>query len=50
MRDSAKLLTAADSPKDTSQTYPLLLFRTQSGVLPYGEEQFPAMLQAAVHA
>src|SRR4029450_299855 len=41
MRDGAKLFTAVYSPKDTTQTYPLLLFRTQSGVLPYGQEQFP---------
>lgn len=44
MRDGAKLFTAVYSPKDTTQTYPLLLFRRQSGVLPYGEDQFPGSL------
>lgn len=44
MRDGVKLFTAVYSPKDASKTYPILFFRTQSGVLPYGEDQFPAML------
>jgi len=44
MRDGAKLFTAVYSPQDTSQTYPLLLFRTQSGVLPYGADQLPVTL------
>lgn len=49
MRDGAKLFTAVYSPKDASQTYPILLHRTQSGVLPYGEDQFPASLGPSAH-
>lgn len=41
MRDGAHLFTAVYVPKDTSQKYPLLMIRTQSGVRPYGEDQFP---------
>src|SRR5690349_3581277 len=32
MRDGARLFTAVYSPKDTQQTYPLLMIRTQSGL------------------
>ena len=49
MRDGARLFTAVYSPKDTTQDYPLLLFRTQSGVLPYGEDQFPGVLGPSPH-
>lgn len=49
MRDGAKLFTAVYSPKDTSKSYPILMIRTQSGVLPYGEDQFPAMLGPSAH-
>lgn len=49
MRDGARLFTAVYRPKDDSQTYPILLFRTQSGVLPYGEDQFPAVLGPSPH-
>lgn len=41
MRDGVKLFTAVYSPKDVGQTYPMLLIRTQSGVRPYGGDQFP---------
>ncbi len=41
MRDGARLFIAVYSPKDTTGTYPFLMIRTQSGVLPYGEDQFP---------
>lgn len=41
MRDGARLFTAVYSPKDTSQSYPLLMIRTQSGVRPYGTDQYP---------
>lgn len=44
MRDGMRLFTAVYSPRDTSQTYPILLTRTQSGVLPYGEDKFPSQL------
>ncbi|MBL8829644.1 MAG: CocE/NonD family hydrolase [Planctomycetaceae bacterium] len=49
MRDGAKLFTAVYTPKDHSQTYPLLLFRTQSGIPPYGADQFPANLGPSAH-
>jgi hypothetical protein len=38
MRDGAKLFTVVYSPKDTSNTYPLLLCRTPYNVAPYGTE------------
>jgi hypothetical protein len=40
MRDGVRLFTAVYSPRDTSQKYPLLMIRTQSGVLPYGPDQY----------
>lgn len=49
MRDGVRLFTAVYAPKDKSQTYPLLLFRTQSGIAPYGEDQFPASLGPSSH-
>lgn len=44
MRDGARLFTAVYSPKDTTQTYPLLMVRTQSGLRPYGADQYPETL------
>src|SRR3954453_1548304 len=41
MRDGARLFTAVYAPKDTSQKYPILMIRTQSGVRPYGVDQYP---------
>ena len=41
MRDGVKLFTAVYAPKDTSQTWPFFLTRTQSGVRPYGADQYP---------
>jgi len=49
MRDGAKLFTAVYTPKDKSQTYPIMLTRTQSGVMPYGEDKFPATLGPGAH-
>ncbi len=49
MRDGARLFTAVYSPKDTTQPYPMLLFRTQSGVSPYGEDQYPGTLGPSAH-
>src|SRR5262245_25278598 len=49
MRDGAKLFTAVYSPKDASQKYPIILYRTQSGVPPYGEDQFPPALGPSTH-
>ena len=40
MRDGARLYTAVYTPKDTSRKYPILLTRTQSGVEPYGADQY----------
>ena len=44
MRDGARLFTAVFAPKDTTQTYPLLLVRTQSGARPYGPDEYPNTL------
>lgn len=41
MRDGVHLFTAVYVPKDSSQKYPLLMIRTQSGVRPYGVDQYP---------
>ena len=40
MRDGVKIFTAVLSPKDTSKTYPILLYRTPYSIRFYGEE-FP---------
>src|SRR5882724_11154257 len=39
-RDGVKLYTIVYTPKDTSQTYPILLLRTPYGIGPYDEEKF----------
>jgi putative CocE/NonD family hydrolase len=41
MRDGVRLFTAVYTPKDASQRYPMLMIRTQSGVRPYGTDQYP---------
>ena len=38
MRDGVKLYTIVYSPKDTTQKYPLLIFRTPYNIAPYGTE------------
>jgi hypothetical protein len=40
MRDGVRLFTAVYAPKDTSQTYPILLNRTPYSVAPYGADQY----------
>lgn len=40
MRDGARLFTAVYVPKKTDQPHPLLMIRTQSGVKPYGSDQY----------
>ena len=40
MRDGVKLFTAAYSPKDTSQKYPILLNRTPYSCAPYGADAY----------
>ncbi len=46
MRDGKKLFTAVYAPKDTSQTYPILLTRTPYSVAPYGVDRYPGDLGA----
>jgi len=41
MRDGAKLFTSIYSPKDTSQSYPILLQRTPYSCRPYGVDTLP---------
>jgi putative CocE/NonD family hydrolase len=41
MRDGVRLFTAVYVPKDASRKYPVLMIRTQSGVRPYGPDQYP---------
>ena len=41
MRDGVKLFTAVYSPKDTSEKYPVIIWRTPYNVGPYGESKFP---------
>jgi putative CocE/NonD family hydrolase len=40
MRDGSRLFTIVYAPKDTSHTYPVMLFRTPYSVGPYGPETF----------
>jgi putative CocE/NonD family hydrolase len=44
MRDGKKLFTAVYVPKDTSQSYPILMIRTPYYDSPYGEDQYPEHL------
>lgn len=44
MRDGVKLFTAVYSPKDRSQTYPILMNRTPYSVRPYGADQYRGSL------
>jgi hypothetical protein len=41
MRDGVRLVTAVYTPKDKSQTHPILLYRTPYSVRPYGEDKYP---------
>src|SRR5262252_1272097 len=40
MRDGVKLFTTVYAPKDTSQSYPILLTRTPYSVAPYGPDAY----------
>src|SRR5215475_11213612 len=40
MRDGVKLFTSVYMPKDTSQSYPILLTRTPYSVAPYGPDAY----------
>ena len=44
MRDGLKLFTAVYVPKDSSQSYPIMLERTPYGVEPYGVDRYPSYL------
>lgn len=44
MRDGVHLFTSIYMPKDTSQTYPILMRRTPYSVRPYGESEYPGSL------
>jgi putative CocE/NonD family hydrolase len=44
MRDGVHLFTSVYSPKDTSQTYPILMRRTPYSVAPYGESDYPGSI------
>jgi len=41
MRDGVKLFTAVYTPKDTTQSYPILMTRTPYSSAPYGKTMFP---------
>jgi len=44
MRDGVKLCTAVYAPKDTNQSYPILLLRTPYGIGPYGTNSYRGSL------
>jgi uncharacterized protein len=44
MRDSVKLFTSVYTPKDTSQTWPIMFDRTPYSVAPYGEDNYKTSL------
>lgn len=44
MRDGVKLFTAVYTPKEDSQSYPILLLRTPYSVGPYGADKYKASL------
>jgi putative CocE/NonD family hydrolase len=41
MRDGVRLFTVVYAPKNTSQTYPILMRRTPYSVAPYGPDKYP---------
>ncbi len=44
MRDGIELYTAVYVPRDQSQTYPILMFRTPYSCRPYGADAFPGRI------
>jgi putative CocE/NonD family hydrolase len=44
MRDGVRLFTIVYAPKDTSQKYPIMLFRTPYSIPPYGSDDYRAQL------
>src|SRR5947209_200447 len=49
MRDGVRLYTVVYSPKNTTETYPILMRRTPYGVGPYDKTQFPGTLGPNAH-
>jgi predicted acyl esterase len=49
MRDGIKLHTTIYSPKDESQTYPILMMRTPYSSQPYGDNEFKTKIGPNVH-
>lgn len=49
MRDGVHLYTIVYAPKDTAQTYPLLMTRTPYGIHPYEDDKFRSTLGPNVH-
>jgi putative CocE/NonD family hydrolase len=49
MRDGVKLFTAIYTPRDTSQNYPIMLYRTPYSVAPYGPNAYRAALGPSDH-
>jgi putative CocE/NonD family hydrolase len=49
MRDGVKLFTAIYTPKDDSQSYPILMQRTPYSVRPYGEANYRKTLGPNAH-
>ena len=47
MRDGVALFTSVYVPRDTSQSYPILVVRTPYGVTPYGPDRYPSRLGPA---
>ncbi len=44
MRDGVELFTILYTPRDTSQTYPILLYRTPYSIAPYGPDAYRDVL------
>lgn len=49
MRDGTKLFTSIYVPRDTSQTYPIMLNRTPYSVSPYGPDVYRNSLGPSIH-
>ena len=47
MRDGVKLFTIVYTPKDSSQKYPIMLFRTPYSIPPYGSDDYRSQLGPA---
>jgi hypothetical protein len=45
MRDGVQLFTSIYSPKDQSQTYPIIIRRTPYSCSPYGVDNFTTYIQ-----